>query len=210
MSAKSHTDLVVLDTIVHLIRVVPRHLKRDQLESTAANLSALAETPLWAGASENFNKLAWEAKVHILAAQGRFPRPGDYASSDMAAQIIDQIREMQAGKAIGYPFPGDIAIREAIQISLERNGFDLNTLPLPPTLYELIDRGDERPDDVSPARWGRAVAAYNHAMTIENSPGAVDHEDYLPEWEEDSEEPDRELMAELASEVEEEEIILRI
>lgn len=170
MSKNGRTELVVLDTIVHLIKEVPRHLDRDQLERMASNKSAQREALLWAGASKDFNRLAWEAKVSILAAQGRFPRPGDKAPAAMEEQIIDQIREMQAGKQIGYPFPGDVAIREGVLLSLARNGFDLETLTLPPTLHQLIDRGEERPDHVSQERWDKAIVAYNHAMTLENTP----------------------------------------
>jgi hypothetical protein len=118
----------------------------------------------------------------------------------MTDEIIDQIRDMQAGKNIGYPFPGHIVIREGIQISLKRNSFDLTSLPLPPTLQELIDRGEARPDHVSQERWDRAIASYNHSMTIENSPGAVDPEDYdnfVPEWTEEEEEFTQKMMAEL-------------
>ncbi|TLX16374.1 hypothetical protein [Rhizobium sp. MHM7A] len=213
MSIKSHTDLVVLDTIVHLIKAVPRHLNRDQLERIASDNSAQSEIPLWAGASEHFNMLAWEAKVHLLAAQGRFPRPDDKAPAAMVEQIIEQIRDMQAGKQIGYPFPGDIAMREGVQLSLARNGFDLHTLPLPPTLHELIDRGEERPDHVSQERWDRAIASYNHAMTIENSPGAVDPEDYEPyefEWTEEHERQSKEWLAESGPDAAEEDATYRM
>jgi hypothetical protein len=175
MSIKSHTDLVVLDTLVHLVRQVPWGPGRDQLEQVAENNRVACDALVWAGAWDHFNRLAWEAELHTLAAEGRFPREGDKAIAKMTDAVIDQIRDMQVGKKIGYPFPGHIAIREGVQLSLTRNGFDLETLPVPPTLHELIDRGEERPVHVSQERWDKAIAAYNHAMTLENTPDDFIH-----------------------------------
>lgn len=202
MSIKSHTDLVVLDTLVHLVRQVPWGPTRDQLERIATARKAEAKTPAWAGAWDHFNKLAWEAELHTLAAEARFPREGDKAVLRMTDDIIDQIRDMQAEKQVGYRFPGHVAIREGVELSLKRNDFALETLPLPPTLYELIDRGDERPDHVSQERWDQAIASYSHSMTIENSPSAVDPEEYEPyelEWTGEHERQTQEFMAELAA-----------
>jgi hypothetical protein len=167
---KAHTDLVILDTLVHLVRQVPWGPTRDQLEKVASERRLEAETPAWAGAWDYYNKLAWEADLYTLAAEGRFPRSHDKAIPMMTDEIVDQIRDMQDGRGVIYPYPAHLAIREGVQFSLKRNGFDLQTLSLPPTLEERIDRGDERPAHVSQDRWDKAVAAYNRAMLLENTP----------------------------------------
>ena len=167
---KTHTDLVVLDTLVHLVRQVPWGPTRDQLEKIAADRGMEAENPAWAGAWDYHNKLAWEADLYTLAAEGRFPRANDKAVLLMTDEIVDQIKDMQEGRGSDYPFPGTTSIREGVQISLKRNGFDLQSLTLPPSLEERIDCGEERPEHISQERWDKAVAAYNHAMLIENTP----------------------------------------
>lgn len=172
---KTHTDLAIMDTLVHLVRQVPWGPTRDQLEKIATDRRLEAETPAWAGAWDYYNKLAWEADLYTLAAEGRFPRAHDKAILLMTDEVVDQIRDMQEGRDLYYPFPGHIAIREGVQISLKRNGFDLRTLTLPPSLEERIDRGEERPDHVSQERWDKALAAYNRAMLLENTPDEFIH-----------------------------------
>jgi hypothetical protein len=203
MNLNTPTDRIVFGTLVNLLRQVPWGASRDQLEQQASSLlrdgeaqgnkSYAIELP-GLGQLEAFNaaweekraclgraaELFWRSELFSLAAQARFPREGDRIVANFTERLVEDIREF---KNTGFTKKSAAmrGVSEAVFLCLRENGLELSDLPLPPTLQELIDTGAARPEHVSEERWNSEVEAYNHRMTLDNTPDEFiygDRDDY--------------------------------
>lgn len=164
------TDRVVFETIVKLVRQVPWGQSRDALENKADQIeSSMQITPTGNGRARADDAIGWQADLYRLAAHTRFPREEDTAVGRFVEGIVEGIRVLQE---IGYATsPRSIRdVSVALESSLDALGFSLADLPLPPTLHELLDRGDDRPDYVTEERWKAAEKSYYRQMTLDNTP----------------------------------------
>lgn len=188
-------EIIVVDTVVHLIRKVRWGATRDQLEAKAAEFTErcrLAEmaskdflsysrksgvsASAWREHSEkhtasvrNTNGLRWSAYLHRLAAECRFERDGDKLLSSLREEILDHLRWVKAGKPNTSRTPSHPDIQFGASESLKTRGLRLNDISLPPTLMEMVERGMERPQEVSQERWDDAVSLFYRRMDSENS-----------------------------------------
>lgn len=193
MPLQNPTDKIVFAALVQLVRKVPWGPSRDRLQMEASNLhnQSKAEEDRaneislvgLSGQEDAYNaaraekeackkradELIWKSELFALAAEARFPRDGDQLVSNFTMNIAEDIRSFKEG---GYT-ARNAAMRdvsEAVSLSLAAEGLELSDLPLPPTIYELIDMGADRPEYVSEKVWDREVAAYYRQMTLDNTP----------------------------------------
>ncbi|NTF23515.1 hypothetical protein G6L37_34660 [Agrobacterium rubi] len=137
------------------------------------------------------DQLGWRYELYALAAAGRYPQPGDMTVDNFAESIIEDIRTFQtSGCSTATCALKDVS--EAVSSYLEAEGIALNDIILPPTLDELIDAGAEKPEHVDQDRWDRAVKAYYHQMTLDNTPddfinGGSDYDEHFGDHDFDDE-----------------------
>lgn len=231
----SVTDRIVRHTLVHLMRKVPWGPSRDALEKESARFRSEAGeatreinsivlndifTHNARGGVEDdgirnarkreevlrrtSEELHWKSELYALAAGGRFPRADDQIVDNFAESIIDDIRDFQSNGYSGRT----IALRdisEAVSSRLQDEGIDLAEVVLPPTIWELIDSGADRPDHIDQDRWDKAVASYYHRMTLDNTPseyvnGGYDADEYYTDDDFSNTDEDDEIAALYGSE----------
>lgn len=111
----------------------------------------------------------WKHELYALAASARFPRLDDFTVERFADSVVEDIRNFQQnGFTSKSPAMRDVS--EAVSSYLESEGLDLSDIVLPPTIYDLIDSGAERPAHVDQDLWDREVEAYYRQMTLDNTP----------------------------------------
>ncbi|WP_425624936.1 hypothetical protein [Agrobacterium radiobacter] len=108
---------VILASLVHLVRQVPKGTDRDHLETQAELLrrEAALERRMFrnrAGA----DRLEWKADLVELAAQVRFPIDGDRTSYVMRDRVKGQLQVMCGGYVDNSDCAG--AIRQAVRMAL--------------------------------------------------------------------------------------------
>lgn len=160
------TDKIVFDTLVSLVRKVPWGPSREMLEREAGRMRAQADGH---SSRETADELRWQAELFLLASQTRFPREGDAVLSSFTEALVEDVRTFQEHGLTWDP-PSMRDVSEAVSGSVAAHGVALADLSLPPTVYELIDQGRDRPHYVDEDRWDRAVQSYYHRMTLDNTP----------------------------------------
>jgi hypothetical protein len=190
----NNTDKLVRHTLVQLLRKVPWGPKRETLVSeaarfhneklaTKAKLDDLRQKNFYSLTSGDdavdpeqikklrvaFDEFGWRSELYSLAAAARYPSDEDKTVERFAQAIIEDIREF---KRDGFN-ERTVALRDISRIVsdyLEAEGLELSDVVLPPTIHELIDAGAERPTHIDEERWDRALEAYYHQMTLDNTP----------------------------------------
>jgi hypothetical protein len=108
-------DHVILASLVHLVRQVPKGADRDHMETQAELLrrEAIAERR-WNRASAD--RLEWRADLVELAAQVRHPIDGDRSAHVMRDRVKSQLQVMCGG----YQDNSDCAcaIRQAVKMAM--------------------------------------------------------------------------------------------
>lgn len=212
------TDLVVRNVLAQLIRQVPWYPARQSLlddarkleesaASMAVSLNELFMDKIFCSAApdasndtliaevrqkerelrEEIEDTTWRYELMRLSAAAWFTNEDEYVVDHFAASIVEDIRHFQAE---GYSEATSAmrAVSRAVKDALAETGFDLGDLMLPPTVDELVEAGADRPAHIDEDLWAEAVEAFNHRMTIENTPpdfigGGSDHD---PWWDGDN------------------------
>ncbi len=93
-----HIEQVVTETLVNLVRQVPWGPSRAELMATSRKLSGEASFERgWDNYSTAAN-LSWEASMHQLAAEARFPREGDGQLRRFKNEIISALEDLVHGR----------------------------------------------------------------------------------------------------------------
>lgn len=125
-----HTERLIRDTFVNLLRQVTWGPTRDKLEAAARELDK--EAAYERGMADNYStaeRLNWKADLYQLAAEVRFPRNGDSLEQMMRSRIKAGMREVFTDyerDEDDYPSHSETAIQSALRKSSE--GFSASAL----------------------------------------------------------------------------------
>lgn len=212
MTLDIYTAAVIGATLVELVRKVPWGAGRESLSAKADILNEQAQKlsnevhdlvvtqPLGGKYGDVMHEAdekrelshqkSWQAQLYALAAEVRFPRDGDTVVQDFVFKTIKNPKISARGYSEHTTAARDVS--EAVRRALEKEGIELNKLSLPPTIYELVEKGAERPYYVKPELWEQVVERIDLLMMIDNTPhefldGAEHDSDHYYDWSDDHE-----------------------